>query len=174
MQQTVNDVDLPQQTNALYQSNSSSPTFYISDKSGSLHLHVLFQTALDDYENQTGMELNKHPLAEHLQDCNSVEAITTILREQMQGLNKFQEKDKSLEATQEGFDCIAYDFLRSLCCRFCSACWLDMSEGTDRVLNVSNPYYVASPACENNTHLPQNSSLCMHLSLVSECALCNI
>ena len=69
----------------------------MSAQSGSSCLRVLFQTALDDYEKQTGIELNKHPLAERLQDCNSVEAVTAILREQAQDLDKFQEKDKVLK-----------------------------------------------------------------------------
>ena len=85
------------QTNAPFQSHSSPPTFDMSNQSGSSRLRVLFQTALDDYEKKTGIELNKHPLAECLQDCNSVEAITDILRERAQNLDKFREKDKVLK-----------------------------------------------------------------------------
>ena len=97
MQQIADDVDPPWRTNGPFQSHISSPTFDMSDEPGSSHLHVLFQTALDDYEKQTGIELARHPLAERLQDCNSVEAVTAILREQRHDLNKFQEKDKVLK-----------------------------------------------------------------------------
>ena len=39
----------------------------MSNQSGSPHLQVLFETALQDYEKQTGIALDKHPLAEKLQ-----------------------------------------------------------------------------------------------------------
>ena len=58
---------------------------------------MLFQTALDDYKKQTGIELAKHPLAERLQDCDSVESVTDILREQAKDFDKFREKDKLLK-----------------------------------------------------------------------------
>ena len=97
MQQTAYDVDPPARTNAPFQSHSPPPTFDMSDHSESSHLRVLFQTALDDYEKQTGIELAKHPLAERLEGCNSVEAVTDIIREQAQDFNKFQEQDKVLK-----------------------------------------------------------------------------
>jgi len=68
----------------------------MNDQSGSLHLRVLFEAALEDYKQQTGIELAKHPLAERLQDCNSVESVTAILREQAQDFKEFREKDKVL------------------------------------------------------------------------------
>jgi hypothetical protein len=69
----------------------------MSDQSGSSNLRVLFAIALEDYKQQTGIELAEHPLAERLQDCNSVESVTTILREQAQDFKKFQDKDKVLK-----------------------------------------------------------------------------
>ena len=69
----------------------------MSDQSGSSDLRVLFEAALTDYKQQTGIELAEHPLAERLQDCNSVESVTTILREQAQDFKKFQDKDKVLK-----------------------------------------------------------------------------
>jgi len=70
----------------------------MSDQSGSSHLRasVLFEAALEDYRQQTGIELAKHPLAERLQYCNSVESVTDILREQTQDFKEFREKDKVL------------------------------------------------------------------------------
>ena len=71
----------------------------MSDQSGSSHLRVLFEAALKDYKQQTGIdsELTEHPLAERLQDCNSVESVTAILREQAQDFKEFREKDKVLK-----------------------------------------------------------------------------
>jgi hypothetical protein len=69
----------------------------MSNQSGSSHLRVLFGAALEDYKQQTGIELAKHPLAERLQDYNSVDSVTAILREQAQDFKEFREKDKVLK-----------------------------------------------------------------------------
>ena len=69
----------------------------MTDQSGSLHLRALFETALEDYKQQTGIELAKHPLSERLQDCNSVEAVTVIFLEQAQDFEAFREKEKVLK-----------------------------------------------------------------------------
>jgi fungal STAND N-terminal Goodbye domain len=69
----------------------------MSDQSGSSHLRVLFEAALEDYKQQTGIRLAEHPLSERLQDCNSVESVTAILREQAQDFKEFREKDRILK-----------------------------------------------------------------------------
>jgi hypothetical protein len=68
----------------------------MSDHSG--RLQVLFEAALQDYEEQTGIVLVKHPLAEQLQNCDSVESVTTVLREQTQAFGNFRGKDKVLRS----------------------------------------------------------------------------
>ena len=57
----------------------------------------LFEAALEDYKQQTGIELAQHPLARRLEDCNSVESVADVLREQAQDLDKLREKDKVLK-----------------------------------------------------------------------------
>jgi fungal STAND N-terminal Goodbye domain len=69
----------------------------MSDQSGPSHLRVLFEAALEDYKLQTGIDLAKHSLAERLQDCNYVESVTAILREQAQDFKEFREKEKILK-----------------------------------------------------------------------------
>ena len=69
----------------------------MSDQSGSSHLKVLFEAALRDYERQTGIALAKHPLAERLQGCDSVESITAVLYEQTQAFNQFRGKEKVIK-----------------------------------------------------------------------------
>jgi fungal STAND N-terminal Goodbye domain len=69
----------------------------MSDQSGSSYLRVLFGAALKGYTQQTGIELAEDPVAERLKDCNSVESITAILREQAQDFKEFQDKDKVLK-----------------------------------------------------------------------------
>ena len=66
----------------------------MSDQSASSHLKVIFEAALQDYERRTGIELAKHPLAERLQECHSVESITAVLHEQTQAFNEFRGKEK--------------------------------------------------------------------------------
>ena len=66
----------------------------MSDQS---RLRVLFEAALEDYKQQTGIELAQHPLARRLEDCNSVESVADVLREQAQDLDKLREKDKVLK-----------------------------------------------------------------------------
>jgi len=68
----------------------------MADQSGSSHFRALFEAALEDYKQQTGIELAEHPLAERLQYYDSVESVTTILCEQAQGFKEFREKDKVL------------------------------------------------------------------------------
>jgi hypothetical protein len=69
----------------------------MSDQSTSSHLKVLFEAALHDYESQTGIALAEHPLAERLQECDSVESITAVLHEQTQAFNQFRGKEKVMK-----------------------------------------------------------------------------
>ena len=69
----------------------------MGDQLASSHLMVLFGVALQDYERQTGIALAKHPLAERLQECDSVESITAILYEQTQAFNEFRGKEKVMK-----------------------------------------------------------------------------
>jgi hypothetical protein len=83
------------------QTTVSIPHFFSSpdmgDQLASSHLQVLFEIALQDYENQTGIALVKHPLADKLQNCDSVESVTAVLQEQTQAFSGFREKDKVLK-----------------------------------------------------------------------------
>ena len=68
----------------------------MGDRSTSSHLRVLFDAALRDYQNQTGIALAEHPLSAQLQNCDSVESITAVLCEQTQAFSEFQRNDKIL------------------------------------------------------------------------------
>src|SRR3982074_1775036 len=69
----------------------------MSDQPGPSRLQVLFETALQDYQKQTGIVLAKHPLAEQLQDCDTVESVTAVLREQTQAFIGFRVSDKIMK-----------------------------------------------------------------------------
>jgi len=73
----------------------------MSDQSESPRLSVLFEAALEDYEKETGIPLVKHPLAEQLQRCSSVESVTGVLREQTESFSEFRGKEKNHEAAQK-------------------------------------------------------------------------
>ena len=75
-----------------------SPSSDMSDHSAPSHLKLLFEAALEGYETQTGMPLPQHPLAERLQECHSVESITTVLHEQIQAFNQFRGKEKLIKS----------------------------------------------------------------------------
>jgi hypothetical protein len=70
----------------------------MSDQSGSYPFQGLFESALHDYEKQTGIPLANHPLAEQLQNCQSVDSVTALLQEQAQAFSKFRGNDKIIKA----------------------------------------------------------------------------
>ena len=67
-------------------SRSSSPSTF----------QVLFNTALQDYEDKMGNSLVDHPFAKQLQECDSVESVSTILEEQARVFRDFLEITESL------------------------------------------------------------------------------
>ena len=69
----------------------------MSHQSGSSPLQLLFEIALQDYERQTGITLDKHPLASQLQSCDSIESVTAVLCEQTQAFNELLGRDKILK-----------------------------------------------------------------------------
>ena len=61
-------------------------------------LQSLFDTALRDYEEQTGMKLIEHPLARQLENCNSVESITAVIQEQARAFTELRrDEDKVMK-----------------------------------------------------------------------------
>ena len=64
---------------------------------------LLFEYALQDYENQTGTKLVDHPLANQLESCHSLDSITAILHGQARNFREFRGDDgrimKSLKCT---------------------------------------------------------------------------
>jgi hypothetical protein len=70
----------------------------MSDQPRVSHFQVLFESALQDYERQTGITLANHPLAERLQTCESAESVTALLQEQARALSEFRESDKIMRS----------------------------------------------------------------------------
>lgn len=61
------------------------------------YLRTVLETALKEYEQQTGISLANHPLAGYLQHCDSVDAVTAVLRNQAQALSGFQGNERMLQ-----------------------------------------------------------------------------
>src|SRR6266567_270792 len=73
----------------------------MSDPSSST-LEPLFQAALQRYEQQTGEKLIDHPLAQKLEQCNSVESITEVLQEQAQAFKEFRRVESKVMKPLKG------------------------------------------------------------------------
>ena len=52
--------------------------------SDQIRIRELFESALRDYERETGTELDHHPLTQLFAACNSAESVVAILQEQVQ------------------------------------------------------------------------------------------
>ncbi|KAH9978330.1 hypothetical protein BJV74DRAFT_141737 [Russula compacta] len=53
-------------------------------------IESLFQSALDDYQIQTGVDLRRHPLALQLDRCDTVQSLTETLQRQAQAFHEFR------------------------------------------------------------------------------------
>jgi len=65
----------------------------MSHPSPSSTFQVLFDTALQDYEKQTGTKLADHPLAKQLEACDTVGSITDFLQERTGAFREFRGED---------------------------------------------------------------------------------
>jgi hypothetical protein len=54
---------------------------------------ALFESALQNYQNQTGTVLADHPLARQLQNCDSVDSVTTVFQAQARAFREFHGDD---------------------------------------------------------------------------------
>ncbi len=70
----------------------------MTHQSGSSRLRELFEAALSDYEKQTDISLEKHPFAEQLQHCYSVESVAVLLQSQVRACSEFQGIDRIMES----------------------------------------------------------------------------
>jgi hypothetical protein len=67
-----------------------------SDPSSESNLRSLFETALREYEKQSGTNLLNNCLIIKLHSCDSVDAISAVLQEQAQAFNQFRGGDGKL------------------------------------------------------------------------------
>jgi hypothetical protein len=67
----------------------------------STRFQALFEPALQAYEMKTGVSLAQHPLAIKLQNCDSVEAIHGLLRDQAQAFGDLQGSDRIVKSIKK-------------------------------------------------------------------------
>jgi hypothetical protein len=83
----------------------------MADQSQSSHFRILFESALQDYQNQTGTTLANHTLTEKLQYCDSVDSVTAVLQEQARPFTEFRGGDgrimKSLKTVVSVLDSLS-------------------------------------------------------------------
>jgi hypothetical protein len=70
----------------------------MANQSGFSRFQPLFDTALQAYQEKTGIDLPKHPLALQLESCHSAEDVIKLLHSQAQAFTNFQESDRIIKS----------------------------------------------------------------------------
>jgi hypothetical protein len=70
----------------------------MTDQSGPARFQDLFESALQAYGQKTGFALAQHPLAIELQNCQSIDDITSLLQGRVQAFSNFRESDRMMRA----------------------------------------------------------------------------
>jgi hypothetical protein len=63
------------------------------DQSGSTGFRALFESALQTYEQTTGIRLAEHPLAVQFQSCPTAESIAALVEDQVSAFDQSRGKD---------------------------------------------------------------------------------
>ena len=77
-------------SSSIYRTSSNPEMTHTSTSSP---IQPLFNAALQDYANQTGIKLDEHPLAQQLENCDSVDSITSVLQEHARKFHEFRGED---------------------------------------------------------------------------------
>ena len=85
-------------------SRSSSPSTFQN----------LFNVALQDYKDKTGNSLVHHPFAKQLQECDSVESISTILEDQARVFREFRDHGKLINSLKRVVDVLCSPFISTV------------------------------------------------------------
>ena len=85
-------------------------------QSSSSSFKDLFDAALQDYANKTGIDLVGNPLAKKFENCDSVDSITAIFQEQAQIFRKFRGDDGKLMKSLKSSVDILYMLSNTVLC----------------------------------------------------------
>jgi hypothetical protein len=139
----------------------------MSDQSPLSHLKVLFEAALQEYERQTGIALADHPLAERLQECDSVESITAVLHEQTQAFNQFRGKEKVMKLLKNAVSVL---YKLSACAKLAEVISAVHPQNAHGEFQMSDPHSIEVFTCRGNTLWTRYPTLRISLFFVSSSA----
>ncbi len=133
----------------------------MADHSQSSRFQVLFESALQDYQNQTGTTLANHPLAEKLQYCDSVESVTAVLQEQARAFTEFRGDDGKIMKSLKGVVSVLYTLSASTALgeAIGLVCTNTLMEIAHLMLHLA-----AFPTCKSCICWLRHSSRCMILA----------
>ena len=121
----------------------------------------LFQSALHEYQIQTGVDLRRHPLALQLDLCISVQSVTEVLQQQAQAFRQFRGGNNKIMTLIHQ----AAQALYKLSTPVVHAEAIGLVRRYGLHSHVSHSFFTAhATTCENNTHLHRNPPFCMCLS----------
>jgi len=80
----------------------------MGDQSQSSRFRALFESALQDYQIQTGTALASHPLAGKLQNCDSVESVTIVIQDQARAFSQFRGDNARITKPLKGIVSVLY------------------------------------------------------------------
>jgi len=132
----------------------------MADRSESARFRPLFESALQAYDKKVGVTLAQHPLAVQLNNCHSIESITTVLQAQVQAFSEFQGSERIIKSINNTV---------SILTRLSATAFLDDPVGLVRqkalTYSTALTIFTAIPTHESNTRWSRYSTCCMCASL---------
>ena len=129
----------------------------MSGQSQSSRFRVLFESALLDYQNQTGTTL----VAGQLQNCDSVESVTAVLQEQARAFTEFRGGDDRIMKSLKSVVSVLYAFSASSALGETMVGLVRWKASTN-ILHLMT-YSVAHPTCKGDIRWLCHPPLCMIL-----------
>ena len=136
------------------------------DEPGSSRFRELFESALRDYEKTTNLTLAKHPLAEPLQNCHSVESITAFLQDKAREFGDFEGRNEMMKSIKSTVSILCAlsttaalgDAVYLVCPR--RRCGYSTSDSSS----------VVNSTCKSNIYCHRRPTDCMYSHFVPMCA----
>jgi hypothetical protein len=136
----------------------------MSQLSSSSSFQALFAAALYDYESRTGISLVNHPLAKQLEECDSLDSIIAILREQAKGFREVRDNGKLMKSVNCSVDVL---YILSTSTALGEGVGIVRPKQSSTFL-VLDRYSPAIPACESYIRRNCHPTRCMSLFLHSQ------
>jgi len=80
----------------------------MGDQLQSSRFRALFESALQDYQIQTGTALASHPLAGKLQNCDSIESVTIVIQDQARAFSQVRGDNGRIVKSLKGIVSVLY------------------------------------------------------------------